>query len=210
MKSSLCLALDSMLLLTAGASAAEPRMSHSKLPGTWSEPAATTTAPTASVRRTVSSKSEIVQGDWRVQCRDRASPPCEMTQTVKRPDAPATTMRMALSYLAGADRYRVTLRLPPDVRSTTGAIVRLDKGTNATVYYFSHCDAQGCYAERQMSPGELAKLQAATSAAVTAVGDTHSSVLFPVSLDGFSPALAIVVKRNGQQATISGGAASRR
>lgn len=148
-------------------------------------------------------------GDWTVGCTTQAqadgSPPrqlCEMTTrlTLKGQDGQnRPLLQWSIGQPPGSPGLRLALQLPTAVALRAGVAISLDKPASASpkpqedlaALTYLTCTAQGCLADAEAPDAVLARLKAAKTANVAfTLMQGAKRVMVPVSLDGFSAALA--------------------
>lgn len=158
--------------------------------------AATLTLGSVSANAEPSQKSEVY-GDWTVRCIEREGlPPCDMVQFATQRDTGEQVMQFSIAHAGKPNSYGFQIRTPLGVRLIAGAAIRIDDQPALSEFKFSRCEAEGCFIEKVMEPGELKPFRAGGSGMLVIIGRDAEPMALPLSFKGFDEALGVMTARN--------------
>lgn len=132
--------------------------------------------------------------DWVVRCLEpQAGQPkrCEMVQVLSERNSQREVLVMVVGYTGEKAPPQAVFVLPLGILLPTGLTLKVDQGAPKNVG-FRHCEPQGCIAPWQMTEADLNALRAGTTLTVSVNDHGGKSVDLPLSLKGFTAALAKV------------------
>lgn len=128
-------------------------------------------------------------GDWVLECYDLPLGQCQIYQRILINNGAAAAMVTTFAWDEPAQAFRTQIALPLGIALSKGATISSDSGVSVSVP-ISRCTQQGCLVEGVASDDLVSGLEKSRSANVTVVDGTGADFAIPVSLDGFSEALA--------------------
>lgn len=129
--------------------------------------------------------------DWTLRCATLkdGKVSCEMVQAVRQPDSGKELMLMAVGYPPGEKQLLAWIVLPLGVLLPPGLGLKVDDGEPARLA-IQYCETAGCLAPWAPTDAELAALKAGTKLTVIVHDRSGKQFGLPVSLKGFTAALA--------------------
>lgn len=131
-------------------------------------------------------------GDWAVRCVNvKAVVPCEMFQAAMNKKTRQVVTHVSFAYVPAQDSFATQIVVPLGVALSKG--VSLVVGTQRVEgIKFHRCERNGCYVEAELNKNYIEGLGAGGTSGVIRVVPyrTGKSVDFPLSLNGFAPAMA--------------------
>lgn len=159
--------------------------------GQEASPGPAVTAPTAPAAQPV---REI--DDWAIRC-DEATEGrprhCEMFQSVSLQETGQRLVEVAIGYPPGTDRPLAVFLLPLGILLPSGVALRVDDGAPVG-FPVQLCERNGCRADLPLSDALVTAMKAGNRAVVQVQDGRGQVIGLPVSLKGFTKALAEVTK----------------
>lgn len=133
------------------------------------------------------------EGDWVVECLGGSDDPldCQLYQRVLTGDSSTVAMVVTFAWDVASEGYSTQIALPLGVLLTRPPLLAIDQDYRAELLW-SRCTSGGCLVEGVPGPDMIDRLLAATSASIVVVHPEDGEIAIPVSLDGFSEAIAHV------------------
>ena len=121
-------------------------------------------------------------GDWAMRCEKS----CALVQSVADQTRPEVAITVVVLKIGGAPILRVVA--PLGVLLPAGVGLKIDQADLGSVG-FLRCTAEGCVAEAELSPDQVAKLSGGATATFSLMQTPAEGVAVPVSLKGFKDGL---------------------
>lgn len=167
--------------------------------------AAVTATPTTAVAKPEADTKPVVFGDWALVCQKRDTlPPCEIAQTVLKPDSDDRKMQVSMAYAGRDDRYAIQIRLPLGLLVQPEALLRLGKDNDLPGYRITRCERDGCYIDRLLNRKDIEPLLGADTALLAVAQTNGKPLAFSISMKGAAVAMQAMVERNSAWAKTAG------
>lgn len=130
--------------------------------------------------------------DWAVACpedKDGAKQPCQAVQRLTMSESGQQIMQISVAYLEGNDSPVAVFILPLGMLLQQGALLSVD-GEEVGRIAIQRCEAGGCIAPLLLSDEVIAKFKAGSKGQIVVRNATGRELPIPVSLGGFTAALA--------------------
>jgi len=128
--------------------------------------------------------------DWTVRCFPVKSPArCDMFQATVDKTTQRRIVSTSIAYAPGVNGYVTKIIIPLGVQLDGGVAISAD-GYKSAALAITRCEDDGCYVEGQLPVAVLDKLLAGKSASIVVTLTTGGHATLPLSLHGFSGALA--------------------
>lgn len=152
-------------------------------------------------------------GDWFVQCGSIAgsptAPPCEIVQTIRRRNRSEAPLRVAFAYGAQSSGLAAHIDVPAETEVHAGTVVIQITGRGAiSLFPALRCGPAGCAGDGFASPAQLAAFREAASGVIAMETRGGGASVVPLSFDGFSAALDVMIRRNQGSDAVAPGVAT--
>lgn len=129
--------------------------------------------------------------DWRIRCNSATGAPskCQMYQNVVVAETGQPILQLVVGYIRDLPSPVGVITLPLGVYLPEGLTLQIDRGQTYEIA-FEICKARGCRARFSIDDALLGTFKAGNTAKVTSFNSVRKPVRIPVSLQGFSAAIA--------------------
>jgi len=129
-------------------------------------------------------------GDWTMRCFPVQSPaPCDVYQVSINKDTRQRVTSTSIAYMPSRDLYAVEFTVPLGVSIAKGLGFKVGD-YNVSGVAFRICTREGCVVESPIDPKAIQAMSTADNASLTVTAYGGKELKLPLSLKGFSAALA--------------------
>lgn len=132
------------------------------------------------------------QGDWSLGCEGTDGKRiCDAVQSLADQKTNAEVTRMSLFFDRSTKKHGAQVKVPLGVRLDSGAALQLNDSKTDLIegLRFTRCMPDGCYAEKWLDAGEVARLRAATGLNLIVADLEGQLKIFPHSSKGLATAI---------------------
>jgi invasion protein IalB len=129
---------------------------------------------------------------WVSNCRGEASARvCDTVQLLVDTATQREVVRIAFAKQKATGRIGILVKTPLGLRLDTGAMLRLNGETTGSIegLVYSRCLADGCYAEKPLTPAEVTRIKGARTIDIVLLNLQGGPVAIPITITGLASAI---------------------
>jgi invasion protein IalB len=129
---------------------------------------------------------------WVSSCRGAGTERvCDTVQSLVETGTQREVVRIAFAKQKTTGRVGILVKTPLGLRLDTGAMLRINGATTGAIegLVYSRCLADGCYAEKPLTPADITKITTATTLDVVLLNLQGAPVAISITTTGLANAL---------------------